>query len=613
VIESAYLLRILRQARDRARARAALEGAVAGCALGLALTALAVGFARTRGLAPAWRVGSVLVGVGAGLGMLAGVARRISLVRCARWLDAAVDRGGPGRDRVLSALSLVDAPPTPFTRAVIADAIARAGRLSPKLVAPARRPRGLPALGAAALALGIVALLPGRAPGARREGGSVGAPSAPLEPKLFVAAGLLDAERDAARVASVAAAASGDAALAKLAAELRAATQALATGQLERGEALERLGALAARAQRATDDAARARADLHAAAGAFEPTSATRPLGRALAADDEAATARAVQDLAARAERANDGQRTELARALDAAASAAAADAAKADAQAGPRRLARDRSTAASAANGAADAKDARDGGERQLEHLSRDLEDTAAGCREDAETCARRLRERADSLRGQQREAGSAEARERLESAVRQVRERLRRGDLDERGDVAATRRFARAARGDSSSEGDPARADGDKAGAQSGSGEPAMSDGADSDGMSDESGREGGSGTAPGAGQSAASAEARGQADGIGHGPGGEALGRGALPPTGGHEREAHVRGGAGPSRSEVIEASAHRGFATGDYGRVYDAYAPVVEESLAADAVPEGRRYLVRRYFQLIRPRADAARKP
>ncbi|HVU50908.1 MAG TPA: hypothetical protein VHL80_09495, partial [Polyangia bacterium] len=82
-----------------------------------------------------------------------------------------------------------------------------------------------------------------------------------------------------------------------------------------------------------------------------------------------------------------------------------------------------------------------------------------------------------------------------------------------------------------------------------------------------------------------------------------------------TRGHEREVRVRSAAGPTRSEVIEASARRGFATHDYVRVFGDYQPVVEEALASGAVPEGRRYVVRRYFQLIRPRAGArdARAP
>ena len=110
------------------------------------------------------------------------------------------------------------------------------------------------------------------------------------------------------------------------------------------------------------------------------------------------------------------------------------------------------------------------------------------------------------------------------------------------------------------------------------------------------------------PGTGATAdAAGAARGE--GAGHEAGGEPLGRGSSPPTRGHDREVRVRDGAGPNRSEVIEASARRGFAARGYGRVFDDYQPVVEESLATEAVPEGRRYVVRRYFQLIRPRAAA----
>jgi hypothetical protein len=35
----------------------------------------------------------------------------------------------------------------------------------------------------------------------------------------------------------------------------------------------------------------------------------------------------------------------------------------------------------------------------------------------------------------------------------------------------------------------------------------------------------------------------------------------------------------------------------------------YAAAVEDALGATAVPEGKRYLVRRYFDLIRPRSPA----
>jgi hypothetical protein len=93
-----------------------------------------------------------------------------------------------------------------------------------------------------------------------------------------------------------------------------------------------------------------------------------------------------------------------------------------------------------------------------------------------------------------------------------------------------------------------------------------------------------------------------------GAGSAPGGPALG--ARTPGGGNTgRDAPTpvaRSAAGPSRSQVIGGAAARGFASADYRRVFSDYAGAIEESLDNTAVPPGRRYLVRRYFQLIRPR-------
>ena len=51
---------------------------------------------------------------------------------------------------------------------------------------------------------------------------------------------------------------------------------------------------------------------------------------------------------------------------------------------------------------------------------------------------------------------------------------------------------------------------------------------------------------------------------------------------------------------------DPGAQRGFAHTNYQSVFTDYQAVVEESLDGAAVPPGRRYIVRRYFQLIRPR-------
>ena len=77
-------------------------------------------------------------------------------------------------------------------------------------------------------------------------------------------------------------------------------------------------------------------------------------------------------------------------------------------------------------------------------------------------------------------------------------------------------------------------------------------------------------------------------------------------------GRETEAHVASGAGPNRAEVIGGAASRGFAQHGYAGTFREYEAAVEDALTATAVPEGRRYVVRRYFDLIRPRTGGRSK-
>ncbi len=67
--------------------------------------------------------------------------------------------------------------------------------------------------------------------------------------------------------------------------------------------------------------------------------------------------------------------------------------------------------------------------------------------------------------------------------------------------------------------------------------------------------------------------------------------------------------VRGqqGDGPSTSRILEATAERGFATEGYAEVLQDYREVVEDALKAETIPPGKRGYVRRYFDLISPRA------
>jgi hypothetical protein len=74
------------------------------------------------------------------------------------------------------------------------------------------------------------------------------------------------------------------------------------------------------------------------------------------------------------------------------------------------------------------------------------------------------------------------------------------------------------------------------------------------------------------------------------------------------GGKRHETRVQGkeGAGPSRSQTILGSADKGFASTRYRQVYGDYTAVVEEVMSKDRVPQGYRFYVKRYFQLIKPR-------
>ena len=610
-------MRMLRRIKRRARRLAAIEAAVAATTLGLGALALGVAVWRARGGSVSWRVAETAAGACTLVGAAWGATRRLSDVRCARLLDAAIDRGGKTADRVLSALSfskICEANDAPLARAALADAVARARALSPAVVAPARRPRALPALAGATLALLAVGGWPARAPGARRD---VAVPLAttPQEPRLRVAAEALEAELAELAAAATAADAAGDVDLMALAREARTTLDALEDGALGRGEALDRISALAARAKEATDETEGQRTALRAAGKALESTPATRALGRALAAADASATEQSLRELAASAAT-SERARADVASAMSAAASGVGSGASGEDA-AGPgegrRRLNREREAAGASAGEAARA----DPSARRLEHLRRDLDETAAACRADAAACAKRLQDGAGGLPRATREASETASRRRLENAMRQVRERLHRGELDE---GAPERRFGKVARGESRADqrgtraGDPGAPEpeavvpDETAGGTNGEGGEEIF-------VDEPASQEGGAVTNAGAdakGAAAQSADGQSAAvagNGAGHEAGGEPLGRGSSPPTRGHDREVHVRDGAGPNRSEVIEASARRGFAARGYVRVFDDYQPVVEESLATEAVPEGRRYVVRRYFQLIRPRATA----
>jgi hypothetical protein len=59
-------------------------------------------------------------------------------------------------------------------------------------------------------------------------------------------------------------------------------------------------------------------------------------------------------------------------------------------------------------------------------------------------------------------------------------------------------------------------------------------------------------------------------------------------------------------GPTRSTVIREASAEGFASSGYKKVYADYSRITEEVLSEKRVPANARRMVKRYFQMIRPR-------
>jgi hypothetical protein len=604
---------------------AALEGAIWGGATATLVLAIGIAVVRRRGGWPAllgaapaiWPPGHlglpgllVLLGLG---GVLAGAAaragRRIPLARCARIADAALD----GQDRVFSAWCLERQAASPLVAALVADAVESASRLAPARVVPARRPQALPALGLTAIALGGAVLFPISSHAARSPRRvPVVAPLRPLAP------GTIDAERDEARAALAEAASRGDGRLTALAMDFERTLRELSAGSLEDGQALERLRVLEARAAEAAQDAERDGRAAHAAAKALVEDAATRAAGQAFAAGDDGSSERARAALGASARE----HPMETGQALAAAERGVAQSSGDADAAGsspGKRRLARDAAGADAPPVQIQPASES--AGERRLEQLRRDLRDAASACGNRDPSCSDRAQSGAQDLARLGRQAATADGLRHLERAVGQLRARVGRGELRD-SDALAARDFARAANGPGREQ--PGDGANDRPGQSGGSAAPERSASSQGEsagaGQGDGAGEDGSSGSSAAAGaQLSAVSQAEGTGaepsdgtgDGIGKQPGGAPLGRRDDRPTEGNDTQVNVANGAGPTRAEVIGAAAGGGFAARGYARVFTDYAAAVEDALGTTAVPAGQRFIVRRYFDLIRPRERSTR--
>jgi hypothetical protein len=575
------LARLLGRVRRRLRLAAGLQGAVVGACGALTVWGGAL-------LAARWgvRVSGLPLVVGPPLlvtaGLVGGLARRISLVRCARAVDrAVVGEDGRNADRTLAALALMNDPAAggALLEAAIADAARAArGREIAERASPWRRPRGL----GVAAALGAVTLVVSWWP-ASRPTVAPAAAARPVRRGERIDPRLLAAERVTASDAAAQGAAAKDQELSRLARELERLLNGMAEGQIDRADALDRLARLAKEAASAAQEGRSSEEMLRAAADALEREKQTRDLAEAMREPEESAGKKAAEELGDKASKMSSRQRDRVAEALGKAAAAGARAGEKEQGDEG-RRL------GSSAAAGGAQAEAGQQ--DRRLKRLERDLSDGADRCREDPEACRQALNQVGSDLPQVNRDARQSSSRDRLGRAVQQLRERLKRQGQP-RPDQAEDD-YERAAGGMRAMQSD-----------QSAGGEGQEgSEGAPVRAPSEPNGEANGAGAGS---KTTASAD---EGDGIGSDPGGDPLGARERSGGGrGQQHEAQLRDGAGPSRAEVIEAGAHKGFARREYQRVFQDYSAAVEETLDTTAVPPARRYLVRRYFQLIRPREEA----
>ncbi|MEZ4294556.1 MAG: hypothetical protein R3B70_06245 [Polyangiaceae bacterium] len=267
----------------------------------------------------------------------------------------------------------------------------------------------------------------------------------------------------------------------------------------------------------------------------------------------------------------------------------------------------------------------------RSLDRLDRDLAKAAADLAKEMGLSADDLEKAAEDINRMQQEEMSDKDKEELRKRLQELRELLRQQGQAGKERMKRMLKFGKRARGQSGQQGQGQGQQG-----QQGQGQ----DGEDGqDGQDGQQGQQGqgqgqdgqGQGTGPGKGVTIGLGQGQGQGDGQGPGQGQGQDGNGGdsnggQPGQGfGTGHDGDIKGdrtdlkgqttatraeaadtGQGPSNSEVILSAAERGFKGGPYKKVYKDYRTYAEQQINKDEIPDGYRFYVRRYFQLIRPR-------
>ena len=266
----------------------------------------------------------------------------------------------------------------------------------------------------------------------------------------------------------------------------------------------------------------------------------------------------------------------------------------------------------------------------RQLSRLDRELGQAAADLMRDMGISAEDLERSAEDLNRMGREQMTDQEKEELRRRIQQLRELLRQQGQGGQPRMVRLRRFSERARGQS---GQGGRQPGGQqpggqqpggeqpGGEQPGGNQPGGSQPGGSGGeevwvmgpdgqkvLVMKSGGSSGGGEQPGGGGDQPGGNGQqpgGKSWGTGHDP--NMTGNGTNPKMGTQDVTAGgVDTGQGPSRAEVINGAAERGFVGRGYKKVFTEYETVAEQSIEKEDIPPGYRFYVQRYFQLIRPR-------
>lgn len=269
-----------------------------------------------------------------------------------------------------------------------------------------------------------------------------------------------------------------------------------------------------------------------------------------------------------------------------------------------------------------------REGASAKLNRLERQLGRAAADLMRDLGVSAEELEKLTEDVNRLEQEETSDQEKDELRKRIEELRELIRQ--QGQGGDQLKKRltRFMKQARGSQGGKGSEKGPGKGKRGKGKG-------------GQGSEPGEDGdlrpGPGREPGDGEAEGEGEGQGKGLKLGHGgksipieipgghgsasgsdgdePGGSSSGHGSAPKLGkasdidGHTVDVEAQGldsGRGKSNAEVILGAAEQGFTGKAYQKVFKQYQTVAEAQVANENIPDGMRFYVRRYFQLIRPR-------